>query len=797
MTLQQFLTILRARWGIVALLFSLALGTAVGVSLLLPKKYTASAQVLVDVKSPDPVLGLVLPGQMTPGYMATQVDIVSSPRVAQQVVDRLSIVNNSAAIAQWQEATDGAGSIRQYYSALLLKNLDVKPSRESSVLTVSYTGTDPKFAALVANQFAQAYIDTNIEFKVEPAKQTRGFFDGQTAALRDRLESAQNKLTAYQRDKGIVSADERLDVENSRLSELSSQLTVLQSTAVESGQRQQSALGALRDGRSQDVQEVLASPMVQQLKVDLARLEGKIKEQGSSLGTNHPELMKMREEAASLRARIDSEASVIAASLGKQHQVVLKREQELRAALDKQRAKVLQIKQVRDELSVLQREVENAQRSYDTVSQRLTQTSLESQSNQGNVVLLSGADEPTRPSSPKLLLNTALGAFLGTLLGVGGALGAELRSRRIRSAADLAQSSQFPVIGTVRRLSDKLKEAPRRMSRPTLPSIDTEHADNTVMVDLDAGPHEAVSFPVRAKEAHAELTSALPKPAVRRKKLIGEILVDAGLLAPSDIELILKAAQQGDGMRFGEAAVAQRKLSKAQVMQALAFQFDFPVLTPGASPVSGEVLTAYEGKHPLVADLRKLRTQVHSRWLRHQAEQWPPRRAVAIVSPNRGDGKSFVAANLAVTFSQMGEKTLLIDADLRSGRMHEMFGMDNRVGLTALLNNQNPLGALKRVEGLRDLTLITSGSEAPNPSDLLSRELFALLLASFSKDYDVIVVDTPNAAEEPDAEIVARCTQACVIVGRSGNTNFEGVGALSQLMASLEVAVIGTVFVDA
>ena len=116
MTLQQFLTILRARWGIVALLFSLALGTAVGVSLLLPKKYTASAQVLVDVKSPDPVLGLVLPGQMTPGYMATQVDIVSSPRVAQQVVDRLSIVNNSAAIAQWQEATDGAGSIRQYYS---------------------------------------------------------------------------------------------------------------------------------------------------------------------------------------------------------------------------------------------------------------------------------------------------------------------------------------------------------------------------------------------------------------------------------------------------------------------------------------------------------------------------------------------------------------------------------------------------------------------------------------------------------------------------------------------------------
>jgi protein-tyrosine kinase len=106
---------------------------------------------------------------------------------------------------------------------------------------------------------------------------------------------------------------------------------------------------------------------------------------------------------------------------------------------------------------------------------------------------------------------------------------------------------------------------------------------------------------------------------------------------------------------------------------------------------------------------------------------------VAVVSPSRGDGKTFVAANLAVTFSQMGEKTLLIDADLRRDCLYELFGMDNRFGRTALLNNQNLIGELKRVEGLRDLTLITSGSEAPNPIDLLLREVFELLLASFGK----------------------------------------------------------------
>jgi chain length determinant protein tyrosine kinase EpsG len=796
MTIQQFLNILRARWGIVASIFVLVVGAALAVSLSMPKKYTATAQVLVDVKSPDPILGMLLPGQMAPGYMATQVDIASSPRVALGVVDQLRIADNPTAVEKWREETGGSGSIRHHYAELLLKSLDVKPSRESSVLNIAYTSSDPQFVAMVANAFAQAYIGATVDIKVEPARQTRGFFDTQTGSLRDRLEEAQRRLSSYQREKGIISADERLDVENARLLELSSQLTAVQAQLVEASKRRQIAQDALQAGKPQDVPEVLGSALIQQLKVDVARLESKIREQEAAYGTNYPAIVKMREEVASLRQRIEMEMSTVVTSLGKQYQLMRSREDELRGSLERQRAKVLQIKQVRDELAVLQRDVENAQKAFDGAAQRLAQTSLESQSTQSNVVLLNAAVEPARPASPNIPRNVALGVFTGALLGVAAAMLAELRKRRIRSTDDLAQSSGLPVIGYVRRLSRRMKNAPRLANgQQDRSGLALESIGNTVIVDPSGPwpPTAAAGFAVPAPAAPSTYLEQTPR---RRKKRLGEILTEAGLLKPGDLEPVLAIAGEAN-IRFGEAAIRTHKVTETQVRQALAFQFDFPVLLPGASPVSAEVVTAYEARHPLVADLRKLRTQVLSRWLRSDEAEWPPRKAVAVVSPNRGDGKSFVAANLAVTFSQMGEKTLLIDADMRNGRLHEMFGMDNRVGLTALLNNQEPLGALKRVEGLRDLTLISSGSEAPNPSDLLSREVFEFLLASFSKDYDVIIVDTPNASDEPDAQLVARCAKAAVVLGRTGRSGFDATGALADELRALGVEVLGAVFVDA
>jgi len=452
MTLGQFLTILRARWWVVVLTLLLVVSTTVAVSLVLPKQYTASTQVIVDVKSPDPIAGIILPAQLMPGYMATQIDIVTSQKVALMVVDKLRIAENPVAREQWLEATDGQGSIRHFYADLLLKKLDVKPSRESSVLNISYTGTEPQFAAAVADAFAQAYIDTNIALRVEPAKQSATWFDEQTRQLRANLDAAQSKLTQYQRTKGIVSADERLDVETAKLQELSSQLTQITAVAVESAKRQALAQDALTRGGAGDLPDVIANPLVAQLKAEQARLEGKLKEQSAILGASHPEILKLKQELESNKTKLAQEVATVARSVSKTAMVNSQREAEVRAALERQRTKVLQIKQVREELTVLQRDLENAQRAYDTVTQRLSQTSMESKAAQANILLLNAAEPPMKPSSPKLLLNVAAAVFLGTLLGVGGALLLELSRRKVRTLEDLMAAVDAPVIGQIRRV---------------------------------------------------------------------------------------------------------------------------------------------------------------------------------------------------------------------------------------------------------------------------------------------------------------------------------------------------------
>jgi chain length determinant protein EpsF len=459
MTLGQFLTILRARWLAAFLTFAVIVGSTLAVSLLLPKKYEAVAQVIVDVKSPDPIAGIVLPAMLTPGYMATQMDIIRSQNVALRVVDKMGIATNPQAIGQWREATDGGqGSIRHFYADLLLQHLEVEPSRESSVVSIGYTGSDPRFAATVANEFVQAYIDTNIELRVAPARQSAAWFDEQTRLLRANVDAAQSRLTNYQREKGIVSADEQLDVETARLQELSSQVTQLNAIAVESNKRHAMAKEALARGGAGGLPDVIANAFVSQLKANQAQLQGRMKELAATRGSSHPDVLKIQQELEHNAALLAQEIRTVANSLGNTAAVNSQRLTEARDALERQRERVLETKQAREELTVMQRDLENAQRSYDAITQKLTQTSLESQSSQANILLLNRAEPPTEPASPKVWLNGAIAVLLGGLLGMGAALLAEFSRRRVRSLEDVEQAINAPVIGQVREVTRRARK---------------------------------------------------------------------------------------------------------------------------------------------------------------------------------------------------------------------------------------------------------------------------------------------------------------------------------------------------
>lgn len=439
MTLQQFLLILWARRKLALYTLLVTVGTTLLVSLVLPKQYTAGTAVVIDVKSPDPIAGVVLPGMMAPGFMATQVDIINSDRVAQRVVRLLRMDESPVIKEQWQEATEGRGQLVPWLANLLQKKLDVKPSRESNVISISFTGQDPAFTAAVANAFAQAYIDTTIDLRVEPARQYAAWFDGQLKQQRERVEVAQKALSDYQQKTGIIATDERLDYETQKFNELSMQLTQAQAAGTDSSTKQ-------RSGGGETLAEVIQNPLINGLKSDIARMESKLKEMSGNLGANHPQYLRATSELSELKARLRAEMATVTSSITTAGRVSKNKEAELEVAIEAQKKKVLELKKQRDEISVLMREVDTAQKSFDALGQRMAQTKLESQSVQSNVSVLTPATEPLEHSKPKVFLNTLVSIFLGTLLGVGAALVMELGQRRVRSADDLIQALDLPVL---------------------------------------------------------------------------------------------------------------------------------------------------------------------------------------------------------------------------------------------------------------------------------------------------------------------------------------------------------------
>ena len=441
MTIHQFLLILRARYQLIVLVILACMAAALAANMLLPKTYTAQTSVLVDVRAPDPVPGAGMAGMVSPSYMATQVDIIGGDLVAQRVVKMLKLDEDSQTKTSWLKATGGRGSIESWLGDGLQMDLLVQPARESNVINIIYKGNDPDRTAAVANAFAQAYLDINLALKTEPARLYATWFDEQTKASRAKLEEAQARLSDYQQKAGIVSTDERVDYETAKLAQISTQLTAVQGETTDSQSK--------RNGRGDTVAEVMQSPLINSLKTDIARLEAKVQENNVNLGVNHPLRQRAEAELASLKSRLASESSRISASIETAYRVGKSRESELQAAVNAQKSRVLSLNKQRDELNVYRRDVEAAQRAYETVSQSASQSRLQSLINQTNVVRLNAAVAPIDPSSPKMLLNLLIAAFGGTLLGLGCAFVLELANRRVRSTEDLVQMLDLPVLASI------------------------------------------------------------------------------------------------------------------------------------------------------------------------------------------------------------------------------------------------------------------------------------------------------------------------------------------------------------
>jgi len=287
------------------------------------------------------------------------------------------------------------------------------------------------------------------------------------------------------------------------------------------------------------------------------------------------------------------------------------------------------------------------------------------------------------------------------------------------------------------------------------------------------------------------VNSELGQPPLRavapRDSSIGAILIAEGRLTTADVLRVLKL-QHEEGLRFGEAAKRLGLLSDADIDFALARQFDYPYLAKDGSKVAAEVIAAYNPFSQQVEALRAVRSQLMLRWF----QNGPGHRVLAIVSAGEREGRSWLAANLAVVFSQLGTKTLLIDADLRRPRQHALFGVDNRAGLSALLSGRAGLDAAQRVAGLRDLSLLPAGTTPPNPQEVLARPNFARLLEAFEKQFEVILLDTPPGSRFADGQTVAVRSGGALMVTRKNSSKVGLLRAYADMISQAGGTIVGS-----
>jgi chain length determinant protein tyrosine kinase EpsG len=278
-------------------------------------------------------------------------------------------------------------------------------------------------------------------------------------------------------------------------------------------------------------------------------------------------------------------------------------------------------------------------------------------------------------------------------------------------------------------------------------------------------------------------------PPKKSDSSMGRILLDMGKITPADAERVIRL-QKEKGLRFGEAAQILGLITEEDIDQVLARQFDYPYLLAGQGSFAPELVAAYQPFSSQVETLRAIRSQLMLRWFADG------QKTLAIASVTPDEGTSMFVANLAIVFSQLGEKTLLVDANLRTPKQHKIFNIQSRQGLSDILAERADLDALTKIDSFIDLSVLQAGTLPPNPQELVSRASFANLNAHLSHSFDIVLYDVSPFSTGADALAVATNAGGVLLVARKHKSRLADINAASDQLARYGAEVVGTVLLD-
>ena len=613
------------------------------------------------------------------------------------------------------------------------RGMTVAPQRDSNVVLLSYAANDPRVASATANALANAYLEVSGDLRKEPLQRDVTAIQAQLRVLQAQANDARAELVAFKRKSGLVMSDERMDAEQTLLNELIRR-------AAESRGRADAATSASTGQGS----------LLQSMQLAVLQARAHLGDVAGRLGPNHPDYATALTGLSQAQAVLAAETKRVGAST----RTATDGAGPLGNAVERQKTVVRGLSGDREQLVFLQRNADDASRLLQTMRERLYQTQLDSARGVDGGILLTAARPPQDPVSPGLSKIVPLAALLGLFGGAFFVLAWEQIAPRVRRPDDLLVHTGIEVLTSV----------------PLTKRIERVRGPKQI-----AGPF--------LDDRRLSAASAASRP-------IGNLLVAFGAMSRLDAESVVNV-QRESGTPFGRTAVAMGLISDVQLRKALSVQYGRPRVTSNKRGPSASLVVDQEPDHPVAGALRALRSQL----LLRPPGQRPA--VITITSVDEKDGRTFVASNLAIAFSQIGKRVLLIDANLRTPSLHHLFDFPNERGLSGYLARRHGAPKVHEVGARGSFGVMLAGPIPPNPEELLSSHQLGILLHSLRSVFEVIVIDTPATAVGADAHLLSARAGSTLMVSRLHVTGLDEIGRLSRKFAAQNVQIIGTIVNEA
>lgn len=446
LSLNQLVAMLSARKGLIALITCLTVGIAAALAILLPKIYTANAELYVEYRGSDPISGRQFSAMQDESYMATQIDILKSDDVARYVLE-------STGAMRYPEVQDdiqkrGEAVVRSNLTKAVMLDLEVVPKRNSRVLELKFSSKTPEFARDALNAAIKGYMEINNRIHSAPAKSRQEQFSGQLTVLQQEIDRIQREMTAYQQENSILDADERLDTSSRQYNELATRMLTVQASQSEAATRKRSIQSLLASGvKAYDIPEIARLENVRDVRLKLLDVEGRLSEASGVLGVNHPKYKALLADKASLQEMLAKESANALRSVDLDERRLSDQSSRVTAEMKARQQQLLEMKKHRDVIASFQRQLASAQQVYTAAVARYDEILIQSNVTTQTTAVLQWAELPLRHAKPRLLNNVLLGIPGGVVLGLLCALLIELFVRRVRCVDDLRNSLPVPVLG--------------------------------------------------------------------------------------------------------------------------------------------------------------------------------------------------------------------------------------------------------------------------------------------------------------------------------------------------------------